>query len=57
MLILAASLRAESGITIRKTIEIIIATFCILENHALLFSDKDFRPFVKHLGSRDVVRD
>ena len=46
----------KKGLTIRKSIDIIIATFCILENHALLFSDKDFRPFVKHLGLRDVAR-
>ena len=40
----------KQGITIRKTIDVIIATFCIEEKHSLLFSDRDFLPFVKHLG-------
>lgn len=40
----------KKGITIRKTADIIIASYCI-ENHlSLLFSDKDFKPFAKHLG-------
>jgi predicted nucleic acid-binding protein len=40
----------KQGITIRKTIDVIIATFCIEQRHALLFADKDFLPFVEHLG-------
>lgn len=40
----------KSGITIRKTVDIIIATFCIENKFPLLFSDKDFAPFVKDLG-------
>ena len=36
-------------ITIRKTADVIIASFCIENNLPLLFSDKDFIPFVKHL--------
>ena len=43
------SLRAR-GVTVRKTIDVTIATFCIEESHALLFSDRDFDPFVAHLG-------
>ena len=39
----------KQGITIRKTVDVIIATFCIEHNLALLFSDRDFVPFVKHL--------
>ncbi len=39
----------KKGITIRKTNDIIIATFCIENKVPLLFSDKDFLPFVKHL--------
>jgi predicted nucleic acid-binding protein len=42
-------LRAK-GITIRKTIDTLIATRCIMDGHALLFSDRDFDPFVEHLG-------
>ncbi|MET0002158.1 MAG: PIN domain nuclease [Candidatus Thiodiazotropha sp.] len=40
----------KKGITIRKTADVIIATFCIEQKLPLLFSDKDFKPFVKHLG-------
>lgn len=40
----------KRGITIRKTNDVIIATFCIENNHSLLFSDKDFVPFVNYLG-------
>jgi predicted nucleic acid-binding protein len=43
------------GITVRKTIDTIIATHCIENNHALLFSDRDFEPFVRHLGLRSVL--
>jgi predicted nucleic acid-binding protein len=40
----------KKGITIRKTIDVMIATFCIENGHELLFSDKDFAPFVEYLG-------
>ena len=43
------------GITVRKTIDSVIATRCILANYDLLHSDRDFVPFVKHLGLRSVV--
>jgi predicted nucleic acid-binding protein len=42
-------LRAH-GVTVRKTIDTLIATRCIMSDHALLYSDQDFDPFVKHLG-------
>jgi predicted nucleic acid-binding protein len=38
------------GITVRKTIDGIIATACIEANVPLLFSDRDFHPYVEHLG-------
>ncbi len=38
------------GITIRKTIDTLIATRCIIDGHELLYSDRDFDPFVEHLG-------
>jgi hypothetical protein len=38
------------GVTIRKTIDTLIATRCISGDHALLYSDRDFDPFVEHLG-------
>ena len=40
----------KKGITIRKTNDVIIATFCIENNLPLLFSDRDFKPFVDYLG-------
>lgn len=45
------------GITIRKTIDTLIATRCIQDNLALLFSDRDFEPFVIHLGLRSAMGD
>jgi predicted nucleic acid-binding protein len=44
----------KKGITIRKTADVIIATFCIENQLPLLFSDKDFIPFSKHLKLRSV---
>lgn len=38
------------GVTVRKTIDCLIATRCIEDGHSLLFSDRDFQPFVDHLG-------
>jgi predicted nucleic acid-binding protein len=38
------------GVTVRKTIDTLIATRCIIDGHALLYSDRDFDPFVRHLG-------
>ncbi|WP_223248646.1 PIN domain-containing protein [Thalassolituus oleivorans] len=40
----------KKGVTVRKTADVIIASFCIERKLPLLFSDKDFKPFVKHLG-------
>lgn len=45
----------DRGITVRKTIDTLIATRCISDGHALLFSDRDFEPFVAHLGLRDAM--
>jgi predicted nucleic acid-binding protein len=45
----------KQGITIRKTVDVIIATFCIENRHSLLFSDKDFIPFVNNLGLTAVL--
>ncbi len=46
----------KRGITIRKTADVIIAGFCIVNRIPLLFEDKDFRPFVKHLGLRSALQ-
>ena len=40
------------GITVRKTIDTFIATRCIESGYNLLYSDRDFTPFVTHLGLR-----
>jgi predicted nucleic acid-binding protein len=47
------ALRAK-GITVRKTIDCLIATFCIEHGHSLLHRDRDFDPFETHLGLRVV---
>jgi predicted nucleic acid-binding protein len=38
------------GITVRKTIDVMIGTFCILNDHTLLHSDRDFDVMAEHLG-------
>ncbi len=43
------------GVTIRKTIDVVIATSCIQSGYDLLHSDRDFDPFVKHLGLKTVI--
>ncbi len=43
------------GITVRKTIDTVIATGCIAGGFPLLYSDRDFDPFVEHLGLRSVL--
>lgn len=48
------SLRSR-GITVRKTIDTLIATRCIDARYSLLFSDRDFDPFVEHLGLKSAL--
>jgi predicted nucleic acid-binding protein len=43
------------GLTVRKTIDTVIATRCIESGYELLHNDRDFDPFAKHLGLRVVV--
>lgn len=38
------------GIIVRKTIDMLIGTFCIEHDHALLHSDRDFDHMTQHLG-------
>ncbi len=42
------------GITIRKTVDLIIGTFCIENGHDLLHDDRDFAHMERHLGLRVV---
>jgi len=44
----------KNGITVRKTIDVIIATFCIANNIRLLHADKDFQVMEEHLGLRSI---
>jgi hypothetical protein len=43
------------GITVRKTIDTVIATRCIESGYPLLHNDRDFDPFARHLGLRVAV--
>lgn len=47
------ALRAQ-GRTVRKTIDCLIATFCMVNNHALLHNYHDFDAFEQHLGLQVV---
>lgn len=44
----------RQGITARKTVDVIIATFCIRNGHVLLHADRDFEPMIEYLGLRTV---
>lgn len=44
------------GITVRKTIDVIIGTFCILNDHELLHSDRDFDLMAQNLGLQIYAR-
>ena len=46
----------KAGVTVRKTIDVIIGSFCIDEGLPLLFSDRDFLPMVRHLGLVSALR-
>ena len=46
----------QRGIPVRKTIDLIIATFCIATGHTLLTSDRDFLPMAEHLGLKLLRR-
>jgi predicted nucleic acid-binding protein len=42
------------GITVRKTIDLLIGTWCIANDTPLLHNDGDFRPMARHLGLTEV---
>jgi predicted nucleic acid-binding protein len=44
----------KKGVTVHKTIDVIIGTFCIHHNISLLHDDQDFDPLTKHLGLHAV---
>ena len=45
----------KTGITVRKTIDVIIATFCIIESLTLLHDDRDFDPIASHFALKTAV--
>ena len=45
----------ERGVTVRKTIDVLIATRCIVDGIPLLHCDCDFEPFVAHFGLRSAM--
>ncbi len=42
----------QAGVTPRRAVDVLIATFCLDENMVLLHNDRDFDPMEKHLGLR-----
>ena len=40
----------KAGVTVRKTLDVMIGTYCLINNLPLLYSDRDFNPMVEHLG-------
>ena len=46
----------KAGVTVRKTVDVVIGSFCIDEGLPLLFSDHDFLPMVEHFGLVPVIR-
>jgi predicted nucleic acid-binding protein len=47
----------KKGVTVRKTIDVIIGTYCILEDLPLLHDDRDFEPMVSHLSLKILSSD
>lgn len=45
----------KRGVTARKTIDVMIGTYCIEHHIPLLYADRDFDPMVRHLGLRSVL--
>lgn len=45
----------KRGVTVRKTIDVMIGTYCIEHHIPLLYADRDFDPMVRHLGLRSVL--
>ncbi len=44
----------DRGITIRKTVDTLIATRCIRDDLTLFHKDRDFDPFAQHLGLKII---
>ena len=46
----------KRGTTVRRTVDVIIATYCVEHDLPLLFQDRDFLPFVQHMGLLSVAK-
>jgi predicted nucleic acid-binding protein len=46
----------RKGVTVRKTMDMLIGTFCLMHDHELLHDDRDFDVMARHLGLR-VIRE
>lgn len=44
----------QKGVTVRKTVDSLIATYCIENDHDLLHSDSDFDGYEEHLGLKVI---
>lgn len=47
----------KKGITVRKTLDVMIATFCITHDFYLLHNDRDFDPMTQHLNLKSITRE
>ena len=45
----------KRGVTVRKTIDVMIGTYCIENRIPLLYADRDFDPMVRHFGLQAVL--
>jgi hypothetical protein len=45
----------KRGVTVRRSTDVVIASYCIDEGYPLLFSDRDLEPFVRHLGLQSAA--
>ena len=46
----------KRGVTVRKTVDLMIASYCIQHGQPLLASDRDFLPIAGHLGLKLVIQ-
>lgn len=45
----------KHGVTVRKTIDVLIGTFCIHHRISLLHNDRDFEPMIKYLKLKTIA--
>ena len=42
------------GVTVRKTMDMLIGTYCLMHDHEILHNDRDFDVLAKHLGLKVI---